>query len=361
MDIKNNFATRLKLLREEKKMSQIQLANELKVSRVSISYYENSERTADIEFLYKVSAFFNVTTDYLIGASYKRNEDETKEIGDMFDDFKNNIDKLNYDIKRELLLDLNEIIYSNDIGASNDIIINSLLDIIKAINKLKKIFIDNSNKSLNNTLITHNKFDNDNIDIKAEIEAYIIEANYDNLSKITKYLMNREKEYLNNIIKKYNLVTFSDDSNNIYKEILNSMNLLIEELKFIVYEKPFVIKIDTPKIIEIKTCEDFDIEVVFDNLETKRINFFEYAQNIAEKDQNNNEFIKKITISHDGYWLLDDQKNNVLNNYVIWEYGTEIGYALDEYDDDSDMEFEQYLFDNNKKSGDRNGNDNETK
>lgn len=67
MDIKMVFATRLKLLREEKGFTQSKLAEELGVSRGSISFYENGDRTADIETLYKLSKLFNVSSDYLLG------------------------------------------------------------------------------------------------------------------------------------------------------------------------------------------------------------------------------------------------------------------------------------------------------
>lgn len=68
MEIKQVFATRLKALREKKGMSQTELANEIGISRGSISFYENGERTADIEILNKLCDYFRVSADYLIGA-----------------------------------------------------------------------------------------------------------------------------------------------------------------------------------------------------------------------------------------------------------------------------------------------------
>lgn len=72
MAVMDTFAKRLKLLREERKLSQTELANALGISRGSLSFYENAERTADIETLYKVSEYFNVTLDYLLGKSDNR-------------------------------------------------------------------------------------------------------------------------------------------------------------------------------------------------------------------------------------------------------------------------------------------------
>ena len=50
MDVKHIFAVRLKALREELGMSQNQLAKELDISRGSISFYENGQRTALVSF-----------------------------------------------------------------------------------------------------------------------------------------------------------------------------------------------------------------------------------------------------------------------------------------------------------------------
>lgn len=70
MDVKEVFANRLRELRIAKKLSQTELAEKLGVSRGSISFYENGERTADIDFIYKAAQFFNVSTDFLLGYDY---------------------------------------------------------------------------------------------------------------------------------------------------------------------------------------------------------------------------------------------------------------------------------------------------
>ena len=70
MDVKEVFANKLRELRISKKLSQTELAEKLGVSRGSISFYENGERTADIDFIYKVAQFFNVSIDFLLGYDY---------------------------------------------------------------------------------------------------------------------------------------------------------------------------------------------------------------------------------------------------------------------------------------------------
>lgn len=67
MSIMEQFSKRLKALRESAGLNQSQLAEELGVSRGSISYYENGERVPDIDFLYNVSKYFGISFDFLFG------------------------------------------------------------------------------------------------------------------------------------------------------------------------------------------------------------------------------------------------------------------------------------------------------
>ena len=58
---------RLKLLREQKRISQTKLALDLNMNQNSISRYENMEREADYFTLIKFADYFNVSLDYLLG------------------------------------------------------------------------------------------------------------------------------------------------------------------------------------------------------------------------------------------------------------------------------------------------------
>lgn len=66
------FAGRLQALREEKGLSIRQLAAELGMSHVAISYYENKKRVPDIMVAKKFADFFNTTCDYLVGLTDER-------------------------------------------------------------------------------------------------------------------------------------------------------------------------------------------------------------------------------------------------------------------------------------------------
>ena len=81
--VAREFATRLRKLRELAGLSQNQLAEKLKVSRGSISFYENMERTPDIEFLCNTADYFGVPVDYLLGYSDNAIE-ENIELGYQF-------------------------------------------------------------------------------------------------------------------------------------------------------------------------------------------------------------------------------------------------------------------------------------
>lgn len=65
----NKFAQRLYELRVENNVTRAQLALKLNVSVRLISYWENGKRECDFDMLIKISEFFSVTIDYLLGKS----------------------------------------------------------------------------------------------------------------------------------------------------------------------------------------------------------------------------------------------------------------------------------------------------
>ena len=60
---------RLKELRRERGLSQLQLALKLDMNQNTISRYESLEREADYATLIKFADFFDVSLDYLLGRS----------------------------------------------------------------------------------------------------------------------------------------------------------------------------------------------------------------------------------------------------------------------------------------------------
>lgn len=63
----NKFKSVLKELRNEKGLSQKQLAKELGVLERTISYWESGSRECDFDTLILISKFFDVSVDFLLG------------------------------------------------------------------------------------------------------------------------------------------------------------------------------------------------------------------------------------------------------------------------------------------------------
>lgn len=68
-----DFPRILTLLRKEKKLSQKQVACDLEVSQALLSHYEKGIRECGLDFLLKVSDYYNVSCDYLLGKTTERN------------------------------------------------------------------------------------------------------------------------------------------------------------------------------------------------------------------------------------------------------------------------------------------------
>lgn len=70
---------RIRALREEKEVSQIELAKAINLGNTTISQWESGKRTPDSQSLLKLAEYFDVSVDYLLGNSdvreIKKNRD----------------------------------------------------------------------------------------------------------------------------------------------------------------------------------------------------------------------------------------------------------------------------------------------
>lgn len=66
------FANNLRNLRKEKKLSQAELGEILKLSQRTISSYENRERFPDQNTLNNIADYFQVSVDFLLGRTKLR-------------------------------------------------------------------------------------------------------------------------------------------------------------------------------------------------------------------------------------------------------------------------------------------------
>ena len=64
-----NVYRRIRDLREDKDLTQTQLAKEINVSQRTYSYYENGERTIPPEILVALAEFHSVSVDYILEIS----------------------------------------------------------------------------------------------------------------------------------------------------------------------------------------------------------------------------------------------------------------------------------------------------
>ena len=96
------FQNRLKQLREENNLTQLELAQKFNITSQTISQYERGIRTPDFNLLNSITDFFGVSVDYLLGRTDIRNFNDNnasvyKEESSLIDDYK----KLNSIGKKE--------------------------------------------------------------------------------------------------------------------------------------------------------------------------------------------------------------------------------------------------------------------
>lgn len=72
-----DFSNRLKELRTQAGLTQLQLAQRLGITKSVISFYELSERAPSPDVLIRLAQIFHVSTDYLLGLDKKETLDIT--------------------------------------------------------------------------------------------------------------------------------------------------------------------------------------------------------------------------------------------------------------------------------------------
>jgi len=73
----NILGERIRDMRESKRLSQLQLADQLDISRLSIGNYEKGDRTPDSLLLKQMAILFSCSTDYLLGLSDTKRPENT--------------------------------------------------------------------------------------------------------------------------------------------------------------------------------------------------------------------------------------------------------------------------------------------
>lgn len=121
------FGQRLRELRRENRISAKELAIALDIAQSSISRYENDLREPRRDFLEKVSAYFNVSIDYLLGKTDEQVNRDSLEYNTLPNHFKNAEDAIAFLIKQPTLVafggyDLSKLSSDELIDFANDIL-----------------------------------------------------------------------------------------------------------------------------------------------------------------------------------------------------------------------------------------------
>ena len=72
----DSLGSRIKVLREDKKMKQEDLAKALNISKSAVGMYERNERRPDYDTLQKIANYFDVSRPYLLGDSKDPHNEE---------------------------------------------------------------------------------------------------------------------------------------------------------------------------------------------------------------------------------------------------------------------------------------------
>lgn len=78
------FGERLKELRMEKELTQIELGTKFNLGKTAISLYETNARFPDKDILEKMADFFKVSVDYLLGRTDIRSTSSSEEVDEEF-------------------------------------------------------------------------------------------------------------------------------------------------------------------------------------------------------------------------------------------------------------------------------------
>ncbi|WP_028983978.1 helix-turn-helix domain-containing protein [Sporolactobacillus terrae] len=74
--MENTLGSRIRFLRDEQGLSQLEMARQLNISNAQLSRYESGARKPDPDMIVRIADYLNVSTDYLLGRSLMVNEPE---------------------------------------------------------------------------------------------------------------------------------------------------------------------------------------------------------------------------------------------------------------------------------------------
>ena len=82
------FGKRLRMLRKEKGLTQVELSKSIGVSDRTLGYYETEERFPPQDVLENIANYFNVSIDYLMGRTSKSDTIPPQDLETELEEFK---------------------------------------------------------------------------------------------------------------------------------------------------------------------------------------------------------------------------------------------------------------------------------
>lgn len=199
------FKDRIKILREEEKISYTELGAEFGKTEAAIRSWEVGRTKPDADTLIKLTKRFGCTTDYLLGLSNIKNQDNWLEKETMLNEFFENIDILSDEQQYGLLSSVNQAIeiLNPSIGeipiSDRAIIFDKLIFIW---NMTLVLYLESSYKNMDTKLETTSKFDvvsaRKNLDILhsySTVLDYLSEIQKE-LQEFARYFTDRFTSYL---------------------------------------------------------------------------------------------------------------------------------------------------------------------
>ncbi|HFD2043956.1 TPA: helix-turn-helix domain-containing protein [Clostridium perfringens] len=189
----NTISYKLKELRNEKELSQKELANILQVAPSTISMWEQDKREPDGDMIMKIANYFDVSTDYILGRNNNTNSYKyTKELGKRLKSLRESKNLLSKDLakimnvepptitnwekgnrfpKEDILIKLADYFdvsldylfgrdFSNDIIKIDSINIVVFGERLKQLRKANGITLDQLKDELNTTKATISRYEN---------------------------------------------------------------------------------------------------------------------------------------------------------------------------------------------------------
>lgn len=218
---KNIFSQRLKEERKRCKLTQQQLADEInfelennKITRTSITRYENGTRKPDLQTLTAISCVLNVDSDYLLGLTDKKHVFLLKEELGRFSDFISSItEKDNYTINDQIWSILSELTDILELSIENNVL-DSTLTIFEKMQFIYAYSIRKSPKKYENIDEIINLLTSKEIQIKKDIQIEIMEPLMEYVPDIFRHIDFFGIDKLPNVDKKilyYYYSYFTDD------------------------------------------------------------------------------------------------------------------------------------------------------